>query len=190
LVGWLVGWLADGWLVGWFVRWLIKSEQWIHRPHPNNVMLVLSSPVRRLAHHVGTFLWHFPRCSVSRVLSSLDVPSTVTVHGLKRQTIPFKKRGLFAFLCVVLFCSNAPIQYANHVSWCPCARHEGIRGSGDRAPLILNLALDGGEWSASSRRQNPRHPLKRSLGEPTAVVGVLGKTKICCPCRNRTTTPR
>ena len=49
-----------------------------------------------------------------------------------------------------------------------------------RTPLILNLALDevNDQLPPGERAW---YPMNRSLGEPTAVVGVLGKTKSVAP---------
>jgi hypothetical protein len=71
-------------------------------------------------------------------------------------------------------------------NWAPC--HKGILGSGGIAPhILLTLALDGGEWSASY----PGHftPRERAPGNhwiggwvgPRAVLDALVKRKIPSP---------
>jgi len=63
-------------------------------------------------------------------------------------------------------------------------------GSGGIAPrILLTLALDGGEWSAShTDRYTPReralgtHWLRGWMG-PTAGLNAVRKRKSPCPCR-------
>jgi hypothetical protein len=72
-------------------------------------------------------------------------------------------------------------------SSCPCAHHEGIWAE---IPFqsFLTLALDGGQWSASSTdhfkpRKSTQHSLNRKLGQPHS------QSRCSCPCQKRNHNP-
>ena len=59
-------------------------------------------------------------------------------------------------------------------------------GNRDAAPLILNLAVDGGEWSTSGTARftlakERRYPLNRQLGGPQRQSGHSGEDKNILP---------
>jgi hypothetical protein len=71
---------------------------------------------------------------------------------------------------------------------CPCINK--LLGSGGIVPCILDLALQGGQWSASCPgRFTPSIHWKRGWVGPRASLDTVGKGKIPSPCWESTPKP-